>query len=100
MPRPRRRLSALARQDIRGIARTSRALWGKERADRYNRSLNAAFDHLAAYPEIGSERPDIGDDIMLFTIERHYVLYRVQPDGVLIVRVIHQRMDLGRIALT
>ncbi len=88
------RLSSDARRDLRGIARYTKKRWGKEQVDRYNMVLDATFDRLVEYPESGRERPSLRAGMRIMPVERHLVVYRVEPQGVLIMRVVHQSMDL------
>ena len=93
MPVGRWRLSKDARRDLRGIDRYTREEWGREQADRYGASLDAAFDRLAAYPALGQDRPSAGLGVRTLLVERHLVMDRVVPEGVLILRMVHLKMN-------
>ena len=84
---------------LSGIVRYTRKRWGKDQADRYNMSLDVAFDRLAEYPESGRERPSLRAGIRVMPVERHLVVYRIEPAGVLIMRIVHQSMDLTEMDL-
>ena len=96
----RRRIGARARRDLKEIWRYTGETWGIEQADRYNHSLNDVFDRLASFPEIGRDRPDIGAGVRVFRAERHVVLYRIELNGIVVLRVVHQSMSLAGIELT
>lgn len=100
MPTPAYRFSARARRDIKGISRRSRANWGIDQAIRYSEALDSAFRRLVEFPDLGRERSNVEAGVRIFPVETHLVLYLVEPDGILILRVVHQCMDLGRTALS
>ena len=71
------------------IARESRTA-----ADRvYDRIVERIFD-LADFPDIGPARPEIVADLRSLRVMDYIVLYRVEPDRVVIVRVVHGSRDL------
>jgi len=53
--------------------------------------LEAAFDRLAVYPEIGAPRPALGRNIRLIVIKPYLILYRFNAENnvVSILRVLH-----------
>ena len=64
-------------------------------ADRMLDLIQQKLDMLAANPALGPARPDIAPDLRLFPIRRYVVLYRVLPDGIEVVRVVHGMRRLG-----
>jgi toxin ParE1/3/4 len=50
---------------------------------------------LADFPLSGPARPEIGEGARSMPIGAYLVLYRIAPDAVEIVRVIHGARDLG-----
>ena len=85
-------LTRAADTDLAEIARYTAKRWGFDQAETYLLALDAAFVQLAAFPDTG--RP-FADREGYFRIESgsHSVFYRKEPPGVLIVRVLHQRME-------
>ncbi len=49
---------------------------------------------LAANPALGPARPDTAPELRLFPIRRYVILYRMLPDGIEVVRVVHGMRDL------
>ncbi len=85
--------SPAADEDLIGIwghiARESRAA-----ADRvYDRIVERIFD-LADFSDIGPTRPEVAEDLRSLLVMNYIILYRVEPDRVLIVRVVHGARDL------
>jgi toxin ParE1/3/4 len=67
--------------------------WGIEQAKRYIHSLTLAFDNLATFPETGRAASDIRQGYFRFDSGSHAVFYRKAAPGILIMRVLHQRMQ-------
>lgn len=63
-------------------------------ADRWVDSIVGATDRLAEFPNSGAPRPDIGSGVRSIVMDRYLVLYRVGPDSVDIVRVVHGAREL------
>jgi toxin ParE1/3/4 len=63
-------------------------------ADRLIDRLEAAEDRLGDFPELGRLRDDIAADLRSWPVGDYLILYRVDREGVLIVRVLHGARDL------
>lgn len=87
------RLSFRADADLVAIYRYSFDHFGADAADAYFGKLAAAFDLLAEFPEIGRERSEIDPPVRIHPVGHHIVVYLADEEGVLIVRVRHQRED-------
>jgi toxin ParE1/3/4 len=82
-----------ARTDLRAI----RAYIAKDNpaaARSFIERLRAQARRLAATPGIGRSRQDLRPDLFSFPVGRHVLFYRPQPDGIVLVRVIHGARDL------
>lgn len=86
-------VSATARDDLRGVARYSEREWGKARKKQYVQAIRRRFDLLRQRPEIGVERCDLGAGYRSLPVGRHIIFYRIEIDSIIVVRVLHQRMD-------
>jgi toxin ParE1/3/4 len=89
-------LSRKADADIEQIARTSLRLWGLVRAEIYVLGLHDAFERLSAFPELGRDASEIRPGVLRFESTSHVILYRIEDDGILILRVLHARMDVSQ----
>lgn len=97
MPGSRRacRLSPRAESDLEEIWLYTFKTWSLEQANRYHGTIVEAFEGLAARGRIG--RPvDIRDGYFKYRVGAHVVFYRFAESGLVVVRVLHQRMDVGR----
>jgi len=90
------RLTPAARRDLEGIWRYSAQQWGTTQAGRYLDTLNAAFESLAQAPRSGSACDHIRPGYRRQWVEQHGVYYRIVNDSVVVVRILHERMDTQR----
>ena len=90
------RLSKRAFADIVGIGEYTIERFGIEQARRYRDRLEDALQTLADNPERGRAADDIAPGLRRSNYQSHAVFYRLEARGVLIVRVLHQRMDFER----
>jgi toxin ParE1/3/4 len=66
-------------------------------ATRLLNRIDATCQMLAEQPGLGSRRDYIREGMRLWTMGVYLILYRIQAEGVEIVRVVHGRRDLKRI---
>jgi len=86
------RFSRIARLDLIKIADKTLDHWGSEQAVRYIDSLQRCFGLIPANPEIGLKCDRIRKHYRRIEHEKHVVFYRARKDGILIVRILHQRV--------
>jgi toxin ParE1/3/4 len=90
------RLTPRADEDVRQIHRRGRREFGRRQADEYSEGLYRVFVRLAQYPELGRLYDDIRPPIRLWWHRPHHVIYRLDGENVVIVRVIHASRDWPR----
>lgn len=88
------RLSKVAVADLRSIARYTKDKWGTAQRDRCMRGLNDEFEVLSLNPRMAAERDDFYPPVRIHQYKRHLIIYLVDDDGLLIVRVLHQSMNV------
>ena len=66
--------------------------WGKDQAIRYIDDLEAYCRMLASHPELGRACDSIRPGLRRMEHGRHIVFYRQEPEGILVSRILHQRM--------
>lgn len=86
------RISTEAEGDIDQIVAYTIQTWGWRQADRYLGRLEDGFELLGRNPSIGRSCDSIKAGLRRFEIGRHVIFYLPEPDGVLIVRVLHETM--------
>ena len=66
--------------------------WGEDQAVRYIDDLEACCDMLAENPDLGRAAEPVRPGLRRMEHGRHVVFYRRETAGVLISRILHQRM--------
>lgn len=89
-------LTPRAAQDLDDIFDYSARTWGTERAILYIRALQAAMERLLLFPELGRSLHEVRPGVRLLPAESHLIIYRVCAETIGVVRILHQRMDVGR----
>jgi toxin ParE1/3/4 len=80
--------------DLAEIWRNGANNWGIEQADRYADGLFALFDLLAEFPEIARERAEFSPPVRIHPSGAHMVIYRLEGQGVEIIRILHAHQNL------
>ncbi|WP_416909023.1 MAG: type II toxin-antitoxin system RelE/ParE family toxin [Polymorphobacter sp.] len=93
---PKLRFTAAARQDLDAIYDYGFKNFGLDTADRYAAMLMATANALLDFPMIGTEVPNRKQPLRRISAESHIIYYRPDTKGVLVTRVLHQRMDADR----
>lgn len=96
MPRRRPRSSRAAASDLVGIWRYTFESWGEAQADRYLVRLEHGIRELTEHPERGASRDELRPGYRSKRIEHHVVFYTFTDDELLVRRVLHEAMDVGR----
>jgi len=84
-------ISLEAEADIDAITHYTKNNWGWRQANIYLARLEETFELLARSPSLGRSCGTLAPGLRRFESGRHVVFYREQIDGVLIVRILHQR---------
>ena len=88
------KISREAENDLRKIARYTQDNWGRERRRKYLSSLNSKFDFLSKNPLITREHKEFNPAVRIHNHEHHLVVYIDFQSHILIVRVLHENMDI------
>lgn len=90
---PRINYSNPAREDLEDISIYGIKQWGEARAHSYLSDLYAAIELLADHPELGVECTGFRSQTRKLAVREHLVYYRPIGKHILVLRVVHQRMD-------
>ena len=71
--------------------------WGVDHADRYVGEVNVMFERIADGSALSRPVDDLRPGIRKVAVGRHVVFFRESADAVEVVRVLHERMDVGRV---
>jgi len=87
------RTTPAADLDIERLAEQGSEAFGVARALRYLNELRDLFDLLAAHPYMARERAEIQPGLRVHGFRAHVVMYSVDSEDVLILRVMHAHQD-------
>lgn len=71
------------------------ALDSERAAERVIARIYEAEGKLAEYPELGRGRPELGPTVRSWAVEPYVIFYSVEPEAVVILRILHGARDLG-----
>lgn len=89
------RVSRAARQDILAIGRYTQRRWGAAQRRRYLDGLERRFERLVLTPTLAAERSEFDPPVRIHRYGAHLVIYRTMREGGLVVRVLHETMDVA-----
>ena len=90
------RLSKEADRDLRIIYRHSFEAFGEAQAEIYVDSLVGRFSLLADNPRMGRRIDHIREGYCRFEVESHTIFYKEAEGGIIVMRILHKRMDTER----
>ncbi|MCU9969334.1 type II toxin-antitoxin system RelE/ParE family toxin [Mobiluncus mulieris] len=79
-------------RDVESIWDYTERNWGVKQAEAYLRQIQHAIESVAEHPDFGKRRADIAPVYYSIAVGSHVVFFRIE-DGIVVVRVLHQRMD-------
>ena len=85
------RLTRDADADLLDVFLYGLETFGLTRAEDYRDSLTRCFEILAANPKMGRKADEFAPGAGRHEHARHVIFYDEQPDGVLIIAIIHER---------
>jgi toxin ParE1/3/4 len=89
-------LSPRAQADIDDIWEYTVERWGVRQAEIYVRLIKAAVEAVGADPGLGQNYDYVRSGYRRYMVGSHVVLYRVTAALIVVVRILHQRMDVER----
>ena len=89
-------LSEAAARDIESIFESSKIDFGIIQTEKYFKDLKKCFELLNSNPQIGSKALDLKSGYYRFPHRSHIIFYRIRKEGIFIVRVLHERMDITK----
>lgn len=91
--------SRRAEADLLNIADYTLRQWGKAQAARYLGDLEVCCQTLADNPALGRPCEDLRPGLRRYEHGKHVLFYRHERGGILVSRILHQRMLPERHAL-
>lgn len=90
------RVSSEAREDLVSVWEYSREHWGIEQADLYIDAFMLGFVWLGRNRNLRRSRADLKEGVRSCIEKSHVIFFSEHQRRIDILRVLHQRMDLGR----
>ena len=89
-------LSPAAQTSLKNIRSYTLKNHGKSQTIIYLKKLRDKMQNLAGDPDRGTARDEIKNGYYSAFIERHTIYYKILPDHIAIIDVMHQRMEPKR----
>jgi len=90
------KLTPAAESDLIDIYVYGFQTFGETQAEQYFSELENCFEVLSQTPLICRERTEFIPPVRIHHRGRHLVIYIVQDDRILIIRILHDSMDVKR----
>ncbi len=90
----RYKLTPAAEKDLEKIWRYSAENWGVQQAHHYLDEMLVIFDLIAENPKMGWQYQELTPAVRLHIYKSHLIVYLPTEDGIDIVRLLHQSMDI------
>jgi toxin ParE1/3/4 len=84
-----------AKADLRNIERYSRRKWGSEQARDYRYLIIECVARLMENPRRGRRQERLAVGMRRINVRSHAIFYLDHESGIVISRIVHQRMDIG-----
>lgn len=68
--------------------------FGQAQADQYEKDLQATISLLSDSPFLAVERPEYHPAVRIHHHNKHYIIYRLEDDYLLVIRVLRDEVDL------
>jgi toxin ParE1/3/4 len=83
-------------QDFINILRFTGETWGQNQLFTYRDKINDALQANGHNPQLGHRRDDLPATHLAYLVGSLIIIYRANSSSIGIVRILHQRMSLGR----
>jgi len=88
--------TARATDDIENVVSYGIQEWGEEQARSYLDGMLQSIQQLADHPDLGVACDEIRPGWRVLTIQQHLAFFHTFGESVVILRVVHHRMDRRR----
>jgi toxin ParE1/3/4 len=91
---PLYRLLKASEADLEDIWKYTYETWGMRQASKYLRQLKKRIEAISDNPDMGRKRDSISKGLLCYHEGRHIIIFRKEKKGIVIIRVLHDRMDV------
>ena len=85
-------LSHQAEADLMDITTYTLSTWGRDQAMRYIDAIEVCCRRLGENPELGRACDQVRPGLRRMEQGRHVLFYRIAVEGIVVIRILHQRM--------
>lgn len=85
-----------ANADLEDITDYTARTWGADQAKRYIRDIRTQIERIASGDAIAQPLRVARDGLFKCRVNRHFIVFEQTDDFILIVRVLHEAMDIPR----
>ncbi len=89
-------LTPRAKADIAEIWDYTIAVWGIGQSETYLRRIQAAMEAVAVEPSLARSCEAIRAGYWKHPAGSHVIFFRLSPDGIEVIRILHSRIDFDR----
>ncbi|PYB74057.1 MULTISPECIES: type II toxin-antitoxin system RelE/ParE family toxin [Rhizobium] len=89
-------VSPRAARDIDGIFDYTEEQWGLDQAITYTLGLKSSLQEICEGGRRGRKIPQLTKAYLIVTYQSHYLVYRETRQAIVLIRILHQRMNIGR----
>ncbi|MFT6338482.1 MAG: toxin ParE1/3/4 [Saprospiraceae bacterium] len=83
-----------AENDLSKIFEYTAMNWGVDQADNYQDDLFAGMKLITTQEQLGKEYPYAERSYRKLHVKRHLIFYRIENKTCIIIRILHDRMDI------
>lgn len=89
------RLTRKAEDDLKDIWDYTAINWSNQKAEHYHQTLVDCFFQICSGEKHGRTADHVRQGYRCLACESHFIFYMDRDDHILIVRILHQRMNIG-----
>ena len=89
-------ISAPARRDLRLVGEYTLREWGAVQKKKYLGQIKNGFKLISENPGVGKSRDEIDKGLISLAVQKHIVFYRQTKKQLLVIRILHESMDLDQ----
>lgn len=90
------RITTKADSDLLDIARFTVRKFGIEQARVYKYGLNDCFEALTKNPDLARNASQYAPNLRRYAFKSDTIFFRPEEQGIAVIRVLHQKIDLTR----
>ena len=86
-------LTPAAQTDLNDIWDYTARTWSPEQASLYVRNLKQTLQMIVSQPKLARERNEISPPVRIHPYASHLIIYRIEDNQVLVIRIVNARQS-------